>query len=45
LAQLRNLASESLEIMDDITNFTIAKIATLSDVTEAFVEKIKKTLK
>jgi predicted transposase/invertase (TIGR01784 family) len=83
LAQLRNLASDNLEIMDSIanylseendilyrrgekkgiekgiekgkeafvkylllnTNFTIAKIASLSDVTEAFVKKVKKTLK
>lgn len=27
------------------TNFTIGKIASLSDVTEAFVKKVKKTLK
>jgi hypothetical protein len=27
------------------TDFTIAKIAALSDVTEAFVKKVKKTLK
>jgi predicted transposase/invertase (TIGR01784 family) len=27
------------------TDFTIAKIASLSDVTEAFVKKVKKTLK
>jgi hypothetical protein len=27
------------------TNFTIAKIAALSDVTEAFVKKVKKSLK
>jgi hypothetical protein len=27
------------------TNFTIAKIAGLSDVTEAFVKKVKKSLK
>jgi hypothetical protein len=27
------------------TNFTIGKIAGLSDVTEAFVKKVKKTLK
>jgi hypothetical protein len=27
------------------TNFTIAKIAGLSNVTEAFVKKVKKTLK
>ena len=87
LAQLRNLAPESLKIMDSVanymseekdilyrrgelkgmekgikkgmekvketfvknlllnTNFTIAKIAGLSDVTEAFVKKVKKTLK
>ncbi len=87
LAQLRNLAEESLEIMDSIakkiweendilyrrgekkgkekgmengmekgketfvrnlllnTDFTIAKIASLTDVTEAFVKKVKKTLK
>ena len=83
LAQLRNLAPESLEIMDSIanyiseekdilyrrgekkgiekgiekgketfvknlllnTNFTIAKIATLTNVTESFVKKVKKTLK
>lgn len=87
LAQLHNLESESLQIMDSIanyitkendilylvgenvgilkgmekgikkakqtfvknlllnTNFTIAKIAALSDVTEAFVKKVKKSLK
>jgi hypothetical protein len=91
LAQLRNLAPESLQIMDSIanyiseekdilyrrgerkgiekgmekgiekgmkkeketfvrnlllnTNFTIAKIAGLTNATEAFVKKIKKTLK
>jgi predicted transposase/invertase (TIGR01784 family) len=91
LAQLRNLASDNLEIMDSVANymseekdilyrrgeikgiekgiergiekgiekgkaavvknlllntdFTIAKIASLSDVTEAFVKKVKKTLK
>jgi predicted transposase/invertase (TIGR01784 family) len=79
LAQLRNLAIESLQIMDSIANyiseekdilyrrgerdgiekgketvvkilllntdFTVAKIAALSDVTEAFVKKVKKTLK
>jgi predicted transposase/invertase (TIGR01784 family) len=83
LAQLRNLAPESLRIMDSIANyiskekdilyqlgeregmekgiekgnetvvkvlllntdFTIAKIASLSNVTEAFVKKVKKTLK
>ncbi len=83
LAQLRNLASDNLEIMDSVANymseekdifyrrgelkgiakgvekgkaavvknlllntdFTIAKIAALSDVTEAFVKKVKKTLK
>jgi predicted transposase/invertase (TIGR01784 family) len=79
LAQLRNLAPESLKIMDSVANymseekdilyrrgemkgiekakatvvknlllntdFTIAKIASLSNVTEAFVKKIKKTLK
>ena len=27
------------------TNFTIAKIASLTNVTEAFVKKVKKTLK
>jgi len=27
------------------TDFTIAKIASLSDATEAFVKKVKKTLK
>jgi predicted transposase/invertase (TIGR01784 family) len=83
LAQLRNLAPESLRIMDSIANyiseekdilyrrgeikglekgiekgksdvvknlllntdFTIAKIASLTDVTQAFVKKVKKTLK
>jgi predicted transposase/invertase (TIGR01784 family) len=91
LAQLRNLASDNLEIMDSVANymseekdifyrrgekkglekgiekgiakgvekgkvafvknlllqtdFSIAKIAALSDVTEAFVKKVKKTLK
>ena len=83
LAQLRNLAPESLQIMDSIanyiseekdilyrrgekkgmekgiekgkktvvknlllsTNFTIAKIASLTSVTEDFVKKVKKTLK
>jgi predicted transposase/invertase (TIGR01784 family) len=83
LAQLRNLAPESLQIMDSIanyiseekdilyrrgekkgmekgiekgkktvvknlllsTNFTIAKIASLTNVTEDFVKKVKKTLK
>jgi predicted transposase/invertase (TIGR01784 family) len=83
LAQLRNLAPESLQIMDSIANyiseekdilyrrgeikgmekglekgketfvkylllntdFTIPKIAALTDATEAFVKKIKKTLK
>jgi predicted transposase/invertase (TIGR01784 family) len=79
LAQLRNLAPESLKIMDSIANyitkekdilyrmgerdgiekgkeafvknlllktdFTIAKIASLTNVTEAFVKKVKKTLK
>jgi len=79
LAQLRNLAPESLQIMDSIANyitkekdilyrlgekegmekgketfvkylllntdFTIAKIAGLTDVTEAFVKKVKKSLK
>jgi predicted transposase/invertase (TIGR01784 family) len=87
LAQLRNLAPESLKIMDSVANymseekdilyrrgelkgiekgkeegeekksfkvvknlllntdFTIAKIAGLADVTEAFVKKVKKTLK
>jgi predicted transposase/invertase (TIGR01784 family) len=79
LAQLRNLASDNLKIMDSVANymseekdifyrrgelkglekgkktfvknlllhtdFTIAKIAELSDVTEAFVKKVKKTLK
>lgn len=78
LAQLRNLAPESLQIMDSITNyiseendilyrrgekkgmekgketfiknlllntdFTIAKIAGLTNVTEAFVKKVKKTV-
>jgi len=83
LAQLRNLASESLQIMDSIANyiseekdilyrrgeqkgmekgmekeretfvknlllntdFTLAQIAGLTNVTEAFVKKVKKTLK
>ena len=79
LAQLRNLASDNLKIMDSVANymseekdifyrrgelkgiekgkkafvknlllntdFTIAKIAELSDTTEAFVKKVKKTLK
>jgi predicted transposase/invertase (TIGR01784 family) len=83
LAQLRNLAPESLQIMDSVgnymseekdilyrrgelkgmekgmekvqktfvknlllnTDFTIAKIAGLTNVTEAFVKKVKKTLK
>jgi predicted transposase/invertase (TIGR01784 family) len=83
LAQLRNLAPESLRIMDSIANyiseekdilyrrgeikglekgiekgksavvknlllntdFSIAKIASLTDVTQAFVKKVKKTLK
>jgi hypothetical protein len=83
LAQLRNLAPESLQIMDSIANyiseekdilyrrgekkgmekgmekeretfvknlllntdFTIAQIAGLTNVTEAFVKKVKKTLK
>jgi predicted transposase/invertase (TIGR01784 family) len=79
LSQLRNLASDNLDIMDSVANFmseekdilyrrgeikgiekgkkavvknlllntdfTIAKIASLSDVTEAFVKKVKKTLK
>ena len=78
LAQLRNLATESLQFMDSIakyitkekdifyllgqkegiemgketfvknlllnTDFTTAKIASLSNVTEAFVEKVKMTL-
>ena len=83
LAQLRNLASNKLAIMDSVagfmsdekdilyrrgelkgikkgiekgkiaivknlllkTDFTIAKIAGLTNVTEAFVKKVKKTLK
>ncbi|HWK05172.1 MAG TPA: hypothetical protein VNS58_16140 [Puia sp.] len=79
LAQLRNLESENLRIMDSIANyiseekdilyrrgeikgiekgketfvknlllntdFTIPKITALTNVTEAFVKKIKKTLK
>lgn len=83
LAQLRNLAPDSLQIMDSIANyiseekdilyrrgekkgiekgiekgketfvrnlllntdFTIAKIAGLTNVTESFVKKVKKTLK
>jgi hypothetical protein len=83
LAQLRNLAPESLRVMDSIANciseekdilyrrgeikglekgiekgksavvknlllntdFSIAKIASLTDVTQAFVKKVKKTLK
>lgn len=83
LAQLRNLAPESLQIMDSIANyiseekdilyrrgekkgiekgieiekenfiknlllntdFTVARIASLTNVTEAFVKKVKKTLK
>ena len=79
LAQLRNLASNKLAIMDSVagfmsdekdilyrrgelkgiekgkiaivknlllkTDFTIAKIASLTNVTEAFVKKVKKTLK
>lgn len=45
--ELRGLEKGKTEVVKNLlleTNFTVTKIASLANVTEGFVEKVKKTL-